>query len=292
MRVAVVGGNGQLGHDVCGAFRQVGNDVVCLTHNDIEVASIDSVSGGLGAIRPALVVNASAMHQVEQCESRPEDAFSINAIGCRNLAAVCSDLGSDLLHVSTDYVFDGTKKAAYVESDLPHPLNAYGTTKLAGEYFISAMTDRYFILRTSALYGHHPCRGKGGLNFVELMIKLGRERDRVRVVDSEIVTPTSTAELAVQMVALTRSGAFGLYHATAEGSCSWYQFAAEIFALSGAKARLEVAEPTEFPAKVPRPAYSVLENERLKREKLNTFAEWPNGLRQYFGAMASAGSHR
>ena len=137
------------------------------------------------------------------------------------------------------------------------------------------------MIRTSGLYGKRPCRAKGGLNFVELMLKLARERDEVRVVDSEVVSPTSVEELARQIVVLSRSDCYGLYHATAEGRCSWYEFAREIFALTDAKVRLKVATPNEFPAKVPRPSYSVLENRALKTQGLNKFEPWQNGLRNY-----------
>ena len=187
------------------------------------------------------------------------------------------------MHVSTDYVFDGGKGSPYVEEDNPRPLNAYGISKLAGEHFVRSTTDKHFVLRTSALYGKSPCRAKGGLNFIELMLKLAKERDELRVVDSEVVTPTSTAELAQQIVELSRSDCYGLYHATAEGRCSWYEFAREIFALTGTSVRLNVAAPGEFPAKVARPSYSVLENRALKNRGLNTFKPWQDGLQKYLG---------
>ena len=146
-----------------------------------------------------------------------------------------------------------------------------------------AITDKHFVVRTSGLYGKAPCRAKGGLNFIELMLKLAKERGEVRVVDDEMVTPTSTAELAQQMVQLSRSNRYGLYHATAEGSCSWYEFAQEIFALTDTPVRLKAAAPGEFPAKVARPKYSVLENRALKARGLNVFKPWQHALREYLG---------
>jgi dTDP-4-dehydrorhamnose reductase len=221
------------------------------------------------------------MHHVERCEQEPEKAFAINGLGSRNLALKARDLGAVLMHVSTDYVFDGCKGSPYVEQDAPCPLSVYGNTKLAGEYFVRVTTEKHFVLRTSALYGKNPCRAKGGLNFIELMLKLARERGEVKVVDSEFVTPTATAELAAQMVALSRSDAYGLYHATAEGSCSWYEFAQQIFALSNTTVTLKAAGPNEFSAKVPRPKYSVLENQGLKALGLNLFKPWQSGLQHY-----------
>lgn len=283
MKIAVIGANGQLGSDVVRAFELNGDDVSSLVHADIEVSNIDSVGQALRAVGPAAVVNTSAMHHVEVCEQNPNAAFLTNALGPRNLALVTRELGALLIHISTDYVFDGQKDEPYVEDDAPLPLNVYGNTKLAGEHFVRSLNPKHFVLRTSALYGKNACRGKGGLNFVELMLKLARERGKVRVVDNEVVTPTPTAEVAKQIVALSRCEAYGLYHATAEGSCSWHQFAKEIFEITNTRVQLEVAGPGEFPAKVPRPTYSVLENQALKTERLNLFGTWREGLHDYLG---------
>jgi dTDP-4-dehydrorhamnose reductase len=281
MKVAIVGANGQLGSDAAQAFAESGDIVFPLNHGDMEISAIDSVSGALRELKPDLIVNTAAMHHVERCERDPKRALEINTSGPHNLAVVSRELGASLMQISTDYVFDGAKGTPYEESDAPRPLNTYGITKLAGEHFVASTIERYFILRTSALYGRHPCRGKGGLNFVDLMLKLGKERGKVRVVDSEEVTPTSTTELARQMVLISRSGNFGLFHATAEGSCTWYDFAREIFSVAGLSAEVEIADPSEFPSKVPRPMYSVLENTALKARGMNCFRPWQEGLLQY-----------
>lgn len=281
MRIAVIGGNGQLGSDVVRAFRERGDDVIILTHGDIELRSLQAVSACLSEQKAHVVVNTAAMHHVEKCEKEPDNAYAVNAIGTRHLAVVTERLGTILIHVSTDYVFDGKKGKPYIEDDCPLPLNVYGNSKLSGEYFVRTLNPKHFVLRTSALYGKHPCRAKGGQNFVDLMLRLGIEKGRVRVVDNEFVSPTSTFDLAQQVVALSSSDAYGLYHATAEGSCSWYEFAREIFSTAGVPVTLEAASPSEFPAKVPRPPYSVLENRGLKERGLNLFESWQNGLYQY-----------
>jgi dTDP-4-dehydrorhamnose reductase len=143
-------------------------------------------------------------------------------------------------------------------------------------------------VRVSAIYGENPCRAKGGLNFVELMLKLSREREELRVVDDEFVTPTPTLQVAQQLLELGRSQKYGLYHATAEGQCSWYEFAAAIFDMTGTRVRLERARPGEFPAKVPRPKYSVLENQELKRRSMNVFTAWQEGLSRYLAQRQAA----
>jgi len=281
MKVVVIGANGQLGNDIVRAFEANGDDVCGLTHAELEISNFNSVVDALRSVSPDLLVNTAAMHHVERCEQDPSAAFAVNSLGARNLAEGTRDLGAVLMHVSTDYVFDGSKGEPYIETDAPLPLNAYGNTKLAGEYFVRTLNPKHFVLRTSALYGKDPCRGKGGLNFVELMLKLARERGKVRVVDSEVVSPTPTAELARQIVILSRTDAHGLYHATAEESCSWYEFAREIFEATKTSVKLEAAGPDEFPARVPRPAYSVLENAALKKKNLNIFTPWRAGVREY-----------
>ncbi|HXZ33137.1 MAG TPA: dTDP-4-dehydrorhamnose reductase [Terriglobales bacterium] len=281
MNIAVIGSNGQLGGDVVRVFTHRGDDVRSLTHADIEVSNLKSVVDCLRSQGPEIVINTAAMHHVENCEREPSKAYAVNAVGARNLATVTRDLGAVLIHVSTDYVFDGKKDMPYVENDIPLPLNVYGNSKLAGEYFVRTLNPKHFVLRTSALYGKHPCRAKGGRNFVDLMLRLARERGHVRVVDSEFVSPTRTADVARQIAALTHCDGYGLYHATAEGSCSWYEFAREIFSVAEIEVKIEVASPTEFPARVPRPRYSVLENHGLKTMCLNQFEPWQVGIRKY-----------
>jgi dTDP-4-dehydrorhamnose reductase len=284
VKVAVIGAQGQLGADISDRFDQDGCDVYRLSHTDLEITSIDSVRKTFTEIKPTVIVNTAAFHNVQNCEMQPEKAFAVNSIGARNVAQLANDFDAVLFYISTDYVFDGCKATPYTEGDLPSPLNTYGNSKLAGEYFVRSATPRHFILRTSAIYGKHPCRGKGGLNFVELMRKLAREREEVRVTDTEITTPTPTSDVAKQIVLLSRTEAFGIYHATAEGQCSWHEFAREIFALTRTRTPLKVAAPIDFAALVPRPKYSVLENSGLKSISLNVFRPWQHGLMDYLGA--------
>jgi dTDP-4-dehydrorhamnose reductase len=266
---------------VVAEFHRSGDEVFPLAHVDLDISALDSTRRVLREIRPTLIVNTAAMHHVENCEKEPLRAHEVNALGAKHLAIAACEVEAKLLHISTDYVFDGSKRQPYLESDPVAPLNVYGNTKLAGEGFIRATTERHFILRTSALYGKSPCRAKGGRNFVDLMLKLAGERDELRVVDDEVISPTSTAELAKQIEVLVRTNHFGLYHATAEGSCSWYSFARMIFEITKTKVTLKIAGSNEFPAKVRRPKYSVLENHGLKKLGLNSFHSWEEGLQSY-----------
>jgi dTDP-4-dehydrorhamnose reductase len=289
MKVAIIGANGQLGIDLSEEFLRAGDEVCRLTHADVDISSQESLRNVLGPAKPALVVNTAAMHHVENCEKDPLKAYTVNALGARNLALVARDLDVPLVHISTDYVFDGAKREPYLENDEAVPLNVYGNTKLAGEAFIRATTPKHFIVRSSALFGRGACRAKCGPNFVELMLKLAKERGQVKVVQDEIVSPTSTVELAQQIVVLSRTDRFGLYHATAEGSCTWYEFAKTIFDVANVKVDLIAAAPNEFPSKVPRPKYSVLENRRLKVLGLNRFGSWEDGLRSYLASTGRIG---
>lgn len=280
MKCLVFGGAGQLGRDVCTVFEASCCDVIAPSHSDCDVCDSGSVNSLVSEIKPDCIVNAAAAHHVEMCEDKPDVAFLVNAVGVRNLAMAADVCSSHLIHVSTDYVFDGKTNVPYVETDLPVPLNVYGASKLAGEAFVLNYCSRGTVMRTSGLYGLTPCRAKGR-NFVELMLHLATVRDQIRVVDDEILTPTSTAELAKQIFQVAQSGLAGLYHATAEGQCSWYEFAKAVFEEAQLKVDLQKAQPGEFPVKVPRPAFSVLENAALKDASCTPFKHWRLGLREY-----------
>lgn len=276
--VAIVGANGQLGTDCRRAFEEEGFAVRGLDHDELDIADEGEVRRVIGELRPDVIVNTAAMHNVEACEGDPARAFEVNGIGARNLAIAAEEGGGRLVHISTDYVFDGAKSGAYTEADTPRPLNVYGNTKLSGEFFVLAESSKGVVVRTSALYGQSPCRAKGGLNFVRLMLKLARERGEVKVVQDEYVSPTNTLHLARQLVEVARSLEVGVFHATSTGECSWFDFADAIFTLTGTSTRLLPASSTDFPAKVRRPPYSVLENARLQSAGIDRMPHWRDSL--------------
>jgi len=251
----------------------------------MDVVAMEVCRNRLQSIKPDLVINTAAMHHLDACENNPGQAFAVNGIGARNLALLSQELGFALVHISTDYVFDGSQTMPYVETDCPLPLNVYGNTKLAGEFFIRTIATRYYVVRVSGLFGSSPCRGKDGLNFIRLMIKLAMERDEVRVVADELLTPTYTIDIARQMVNLTETRHYGLYHMTAHGSCSWFELAAKVFQIIGTRVKLSVAGPGEFQGKVPRPKYSVLENRELKNLNLDLMPHWEEGVSRYLSEI-------
>lgn len=279
MKAVVVGANGQLGMDVINAFSDC--HPVSLTHTDIEIGNIDSVSKTLSALKPDLVINTAAYHKVDDCEKNPDISYQINGLGALNLAKVTEALNADLVHISTDYVFDGKKHLPYIETDTPNPLNVYAVTKVAGEHYVAAYSSRSYVVRSSGLYGHNTCRAKGR-NFIDTMLALAKERSEVRVVQDEVLTPTYTYHLAKQIRELVDTHAYGLYHVTNNGSCSWYEFAKEIFRLAGLTTPLLPTTVKDFPSPVKRPHYSVLSNAALQSLGIDHMPEWKESLRQYF----------
>jgi len=281
MRTIILGANGQFGCDLTKAFRARGSEVTALTHQDVEISDVAAPEALWESLKPDVVVNTTAFHNVEACESEPRTAFAVNALGARHLAVASVQHRFKLIHISTDYVFDGAKGRPYTEEDLPRPLNTYGNSKLSGEYFIQAGAKDYAIVRVSGLYGAAPCRAKKGLNFVKTMLKLARERGEVKVTADEFVTPTYTVASAAQVVKLAESGVSGLFHATPQGQCSWYEFAEAIFRYTRTPVKLTRASSADFPAKVPRPRYSVLENKALREAGLDIMPDWTECLRGY-----------
>jgi dTDP-4-dehydrorhamnose reductase len=282
----VTGATGQLGSDVVEAFGR--EDVTGVGHEELEIGDPDAVRDVLGRLKPDVVVNTAAFHNVPRCETEEARAFVLNTVAPRHLARTCSALGARLVHVSTDYVFDGAKQAPYVESDRPNPLNVYAVSKLAGEHLVLNEGGNHQVVRSSGLYGVRPCRAKGG-NFIDTMFKLAGERPEVRVVNDEILTPTFTADLAAQIRVLALDGPPGLFHATNQGSCSWYEFARAIFEVGRLRTPLVATTVKEFQSPVRRPFYSVLDNAALRSAGIDRMRDWHEALRDYMSRRLAAG---
>lgn len=276
MHIAVIGSNGQLGTDIS-RLMQKNHKISALTHQDVEIADIESVSRVLKDLRPDVVINTAAYHHLPLCEDNPELAFRINGLGAMNLAKVADELGAVLVHYSTDYVFDGKKRQPYLESDRTNPLNIYALTKLDGEILVKNNTRRHFVLRISGIYGKTVSRAKGK-NFITMIQQLAREKDVVKVVDDEILTPTPVSAIAMNTEKLLETEAYGLYHMTCEGACSWFDFAGVIFEELHLKTPLISCKSSEFPVSVKRPFYSVLENKKLTSINLNFMPHWKAAL--------------
>jgi len=278
MKVLIIGCTGQLGTDLVRAMKD--KELVTLSRRELEVCNFDNTRKILNEHGSDIVINTAAYHKVDECEDNVEKSFRVNAYAMRNLADTCRELDYTLVHMSTDYVFDGQKKRPYTEEDTPNPLNVYGVSKLAGEYFVRNLCEKYFIVRTSGLYGVAGASGKGG-NFVELMLRLARENKPIRVVNDQVLTPTYTKELAEKMKQLIETEQYGLYHITNNGECSWYEFARTIFQSVGLRPDISPVATEEFGAKAKRPKYSVLDNASLREIGLDNMRAWKEALKAY-----------
>ncbi|MGD8413463.1 MAG: dTDP-4-dehydrorhamnose reductase [Candidatus Latescibacterota bacterium] len=279
MKIAIFGIQGQLGRDLETALSAW--DVVGVPIEKVSVTDSDAVDKAVSEVGPDWVINAAAMTHVDKCETDERQAWEVNALGARHVARAANAAGAGLIQVSTDYVFDGTKGAPYVETDVPRPLNVYGLTKLAGEWFAADACPAHYIVRTSGLYGTHPCWGKG-TNFVETMLNLAGDRNELQIVRDEVLTPTFTEDLAAQVRRIIEAAPGpGIYHATNEGQCSWFDFATEIFLIQGTPISLEGITSSQWGAPARRPANSVLENAALKKAGINEFPDWRDALTRY-----------
>ena len=272
MTIHVVGAGGMLGQDV---VRAAGADAVGLAHADLDVTDVSAVRGALAGAD--LVINCAAYTNVDGAEADPATAAAVNARGARNVA----EAAARVIYVSTDYVFDGSKPDAYVESDPTGPLSEYGRSKLEGERATLTASPHSLIVRTSWLFG------AAGGNFVDTMLRLAEERDELRVVDDQIGCPTFTGHLAEALVTLARGearladghSAHGVLHVAGAGSCSWFEFARTIFESAGVEMRVQPCSTDEFPRPAHRPANSVLRSERGAPE----LPSWQEGLDAFLG---------
>jgi dTDP-4-dehydrorhamnose reductase len=254
MKVLITGANGQLGTDLCKTLHHF--EVIPVTHADADITDMDSVKRICFAHKPDAIVNTAAYVRVDDCETNQDLAFKVNALGARNVAVVAEECKARLVHISTDYVFGGKaepRTVPYTEFDVPVPANVYGKSKLAGEDFVRHLCRRHFIIRTSGLFGVAGSSGKGG-NFIETILKLAKERNRLTVVNDQVFSPTYTRDLAVKIGELLTTELYGVYHVTNQGACSWYEFAREILRLAGSKTPVVPVTSDQYPQKARRPA--------------------------------------
>jgi dTDP-4-dehydrorhamnose reductase len=276
--IAILGANGQLGQDLKRAL--AAESVQPLTRKDFDVTHHERARSVLMDLRPDVILNTTAYHRVDDCETNADLAYSVNALAVLNLIRVANELNAVLVHISTDYVFDGKAREPYTEESEPFPLSIYANSKLAGELLVRTTARKYILIRTCGLYGAAGSQGKGG-NFVETMRSKARRGDPIKVVNDQVVTPTYTLHLAHQIARLLQTEHLGLFHMTNEGSCTWYEFARAIFELSGLDANLSPTTSDAYKAPAIRPKYSVLENARLNRLGLNEMRGWRDALAAY-----------
>ena len=289
MNILITGARGQLGRELLDCFQSgrtvLGTPTVLSEQNTVFGTDIDELDiADMAALRRYaedkridVIINCAAYTDVNGCESHYETALRANAYGPRNLAILSREIGAKLLHVSTDYVFPGNGRTPYVEWDAPAPESAYGKSKLLGEDYVCRTAERYFILRTAWLYS------KYGNNFVKTIMRIAKEKGECHVVSDQRGTPTNGAELAHHILKLITTEEYGIYHATGNGECSWFDFAQSIVRLSGLDAKVFPCRSSEFPTPAKRPAYSVLDNLALRTTVGDDFRPWEEALSDFFG---------
>ncbi len=277
-RVVVLGGFGQLGSEIVDRLR---GRAVSLARQACDITDGLALNPVLTASAPTVVVNCVAYNLVDKAEDEPEAAFAVNAGGVRNVAQWCNVHQIPLMHISTDYVFgkDTQRSTPYFETDVCGPLGVYATSKSMGESIVLHHCPRSWVVRTCGLYGRKATRSKG--NFVDTMVRLGRERPELKIIHDQRCTPTNAGDLAGSLIALLATDAYGVYHATNAGDCSWYEFAQEIFRLHGLTPNVIPITTAEYGAKAPRPGYSVLNCDKLAQTIGRPMRPWREALAEY-----------
>ncbi len=279
MKILITGASGQLGRAAAALAGARGWEVLATGRAELDITRLEQVSRYLASRRPEVVLNAAAATRVDDLEAAPDLAIRVNALGPRNLATACRRLGLTLIHISTDYVFDGAKAGPYVEWDQPRPVSVYGLSKLLGEQWVREQCGDHFIVRTAWLYG------VPGPNFVEAILARARslpEGAELKVVNDQRGTPTSAGALAAQVLALAETRAYGTYHATCQGEATWYDFAREILARAGIGANLTPCTTEEFPRPAPRPRNSLLDNRMLQILGLDLMPDWQTAFGEFW----------
>ncbi len=281
MRILITGANGQLGMDLQNALK--GHTLYPFARAELDITAGWQTIETIARSQPEVVIHAAAYTNVDGCESDPDLAYRINAVGTRNVAVGCQQCGAAMVYVSTDFVFDGKKREPYLEFDEPNPLSVYGRSKLAGERYVQSLLNKYFIVRTSWLYGKH------GKNFVRTMLDLARQGKQLKVVDDQVGSPTYSFDLAKTIRHLVETPFYGIYHVSNRGAVSWYGFAKKIFELAGMDVSLEPATSDELGRPARRPAYSVFRRFALETSIGDEMRPWEEALSEYLKEIGADG---
>lgn len=278
MKILITGSNGMLGHDLIEVLKD-NHELLLTTSETLDITDRDSVIDFIVESNPDIVINSAAYTDVDGCESNPDLAYSVNGEGVKNLALACRDADCPLVHISTDYVFNGQNDRPWVEDDEIGPISVYGKSKLKGEEYIQEILDRYFIIRTAWLYGVN------GRNFPRTMLELAQNHSEITVVYDEVGTPTYTPDLAKGISDLIETDHYGIYHLTNSGNCSWCEFARYIFEVADMNVKVIPVTASEFARPAPRPSYSVLENRNWVENGFEPLRNYKEAIKEYIGLI-------
>lgn len=298
MKILITGCNGQLGNELQSIIKsgkaeinEVSenirkSEIVALDVEELDITNLTKVREILNDVRPDVVINCAAATNVDGCEGNEDFAFRVNSIGSRNLAIICEEIGAKLVQVSTDYVFSGVSNKPLTEYDLTAPYSVYGKTKLLGEQYVQQFCSKYFIVRTAWLYGHI------GKNFVYTMMRLGKEKDIIKVVDDQRGSPTHANDLAYHILKLIETEEYGIYHCTGKGECTWYEFAKMIIELSGERCEVKPCTSEEYVTPAKRPEYSSLDNMMLRSTVGDEMRDWKEAIKSFIEKVMKGDSHQ
>jgi len=272
--ILIIASKGMLAFDLISQLKNQGIEPICFAKDEIDITIENQIIEKISSIKPEIIINCAAYTNVDLAESNIEKAYEVNAEGVKNLALLCKKIDIPLVHISTDYIFDGRKNSPYLETDKTNPLNIYGKSKLKGEEYITQMLDKYYIVRTSWLYG------KNGKNFVETIIKLGLENNEVKVVDDQMGSPTWTVDLSKAILFIIENAPYGTYQVTNSNTCTWRDFAEYIFKIKNINTKILPVTTDDFPRPALRPRYSVMSNKKVN--ELSFFMPtWQESVENY-----------
>jgi dTDP-4-dehydrorhamnose reductase len=290
-KVIVFGGGGQLGFELCREFKGRGWSVLRFDRKALDITDITAVEKVIGESDPEVVVNSAAYNQVDIAESEPLAAYQVNALAVRNFAVACRQSGAQLVHFSTDYVFDGKKGTPYTEADTPRPLGAYGVSKLAGELYAQAYLEHPLVIRTSGVFGPAGTATRRG-NFPEMMLRLAKSGTPIRVVEDHIASPTYAPAMASLTADLVEKRITGLFHMGGGQPISWYAYAKLIFELSNTPAVLQPTDEREYRTAARRPKFSALSNEKLEKLGIAPMPSLHDAVAQYLEARRQPNAYQ
>ena len=278
MKILITGSNGMLGHDLIEVLKDK-HELLLTTSKTLDITDADSVMDFIVKSNPDIVINSAAYTDVDGCESNPDLAYNVNGEGVKNLALACREVDCPLVHISTDYVFNGQNDRPWVEDDEIGPISIYGKSKLKGEEHIKEILEKYFIVRTAWLYGVN------GRNFPRTVLELAQNHSEITVVYDEVGTPTYTPDLAKGISKLIETDYYGTYHLTNSGNCSWCEFARYIFEVADVDVNVIPVTASEFARPAPRPSYSVLENRNWVENGFEPLRNYKEAIKEYIGLI-------
>ena len=275
MKILVTGVKGQLGYDVVKALESRGHQPVGVDHEEMDLMNNNMIQNFIMNLKPEAIIHCAAYTAVDQAEEEVEICYQINAEAVKVIAECAKTLDIPMIYISTDYVFDGTKASEYVETDIPNPINVYGASKLKGEQYVQQLLEKFYIVRISWVFGIN------GNNFIKTMQRLGNEQDQLNIIHDQVGSPTYTAHLAPLLVDMIETDQYGIYHATNEGYCSWYEFADEIFKQSQLDVMLHPITTDQYKTKAKRPLNSKMSKQKLSDYGFHRLPTWQEALKNY-----------